>query len=399
MASPPDSPPDFAGAPERAAAEPFRERRVFNLFEELGDGTAEPLRSVRLRLTLRWLRFAPIIIFLGLAVHFFLPRLGGLAESLDTIRNMSWWVLTFAVLTQGLSYLANGSLLKAAVGFTGEHIPLRRATVIVMAASTTALVAGGVVGYAAAIYQWTRRRTSRHAAAIATTVPTLFDTGALLVFALAGAVELFAIGRLPRTAIIGLGIVTTVLGALLFVGFYGLARPARLRALLQAAGRTRPGRRFLGEDVIADVVERFREVAHALKNRGGLTAAAAALLNLFFDVATLEIAFIATGHPVPVSVLVAGYGVPLLLGRSSFVPGGVAVVEVGMTAIFVSLGVLSHIAVVAILTYRLLSFWLPTLIGIPMAVMLQASRRRLPAHDRRKTARTRQAPSAAPPSL
>jgi glycosyltransferase 2 family protein len=381
MSSRPDSSPEITDVPEGARPASAPERRVVNLFEELGDiapdGTAEPIHGVRVRLTLRWLRVVPIIVFLGLAIHYFLPKLGGFTQSLDTLRNMSWWVLSFALLSEALSYLANGSLLKVAVSFTGERLPLRRATAIVMAASTTALIAGGVVGYAAAIYQWTRRTTSSHAAAIAATIPTLFDTGALLVVALISAVDLFLIGQLARAVVVALAIVATVLGMLLVTGFYGLARPDRLRSLLQSAARTRPGRKFMTEAMIADVVDRFEEVAQALKNHGGFAAGGAALLNLFFDIVALEIAFLATGHPVSASVLLAGYGVPLLLGRSSFVPGGVAVVEMGMTAIFVSLGVPSHIAVVAILTYRLISFWLPTLIGIPIAVVLQASPRRL----------------------
>lgn len=36
------------------------------------------------------------------------------------------------------------------------------------------------------------------------------------------------------------------------------------------------------------------------------------------------------------------------------------------------LGVPASIAVVAVLTYRLISFWLPALAGIPIAVMLQS---------------------------
>lgn len=66
------------------------------------------------------------------------------------------------------------------------------------------------------------------------------------------------------------------------------------------------------------------------------------------------------------------------LGRSSLLPGGIAVVEVGMIAASVSLGVPTEMAVVAVLAYRLISFWIPTLAGIPVAVLLQT--RAEPAH-------------------
>ena len=75
-------------------------------------------------------------------------------------------------------------------------------------------------------------------------------------------------------------------------------------------------------------------------------------------------------------LLIAGYGVPLLLGRSSFVPGGIAVVEVAMAALYGGLGVPANVAVVAVLTYRLISFWLPAAVGIPVAIALQSRRAR-----------------------
>jgi uncharacterized protein (TIRG00374 family) len=50
------------------------------------------------------------------------------------------------------------------------------------------------------------------------------------------------------------------------------------------------------------------------------------------------------------------------------------VIEVAMAALFGGLGVPANAAVIAVLTYRLISFWLPVLIGIPIAVMLQSHR-------------------------
>ena len=74
-------------------------------------------------------------------------------------------------------------------------------------------------------------------------------------------------------------------------------------------------------------------------------------------------------------MILAGYGVPLLLGRASFIPGGIAVTEVAMAAVLSGLGIPAAGAVVAVLVYRLISFWIPALIGIPIAVTLQATKR------------------------
>jgi uncharacterized protein (TIRG00374 family) len=65
-----------------------------------------------------------------------------------------------------------------------------------------------------------------------------------------------------------------------------------------------------------------------------------------------------------------------MVGRVSFLPGGVGVVEGTMAALYGSLGVPGGVTVVVVLTYRVISFWLPTVLGFPLAVYLQRARHR-----------------------
>ena len=82
--------------------------------------------------------------------------------------------------------------------------------------------------------------------------------------------------------------------------------------------------------------------------------------------------FIAAGNRVSFGVLLSGYGVPLLLGKMAFIiPGGVGVVESSMAALYTELGVSSTTKVVVVLGYRLVSFWIPSLAGFPIAAYLQ----------------------------
>jgi len=91
---------------------------------------------------------------------------------------------------------------------------------------------------------------------------------------------------------------------------------------------------------------------------------------------TLFFLFLAAGHAINPGVLLAGYGLPLLLGKMAFVvPGGVGVVEGSMAALYNGLGVPDAVTVVVVLGYRLVSFWIPSLSGFPIAVYLQRSSR------------------------
>ena len=94
-----------------------------------------------------------------------------------------------------------------------------------------------------------------------------------------------------------------------------------------------------------------------------------------FDLLCLRYALLAAGQHPYLHLILAGYGVPLLLGRASFIPGGIAVTEVAMAAILGGLGIPAAAAVIAVLVYRLISFWIPAFAGIPIVLTLQAKRR------------------------
>src|SRR5215470_198268 len=92
-------------------------------------------------------RVLPIVIVLGLLVHFVLPRIDTIGDALDTLRTMRPWAVAFAMLMESLSYAANGELLQSIVALMGERISLRRAMAIEVGAGTVAIVAAGALGF------------------------------------------------------------------------------------------------------------------------------------------------------------------------------------------------------------------------------------------------------------
>ena len=91
-----------------------------------------------------------------------------------------------------------------------------------------------------------------------------------------------------------------------------------------------------------------------------------------FDIAVLGVSFRAFGSAVPVAVLVMGYFLGTL-GSLLPLPGGIGGVEGGMIGAFAAFGVPAGHAVIAVLAYRAISFWLPTLPGIAGFLSLRAT--------------------------
>ena len=75
-------------------------------------------------------------------------------------------------------------------------------------------------------------------------------------------------------------------------------------------------------------------------------------------------AFEAFGGDVPVAVLVQGFFVGMAANLIPSPAGGVGSVDAGMIGAFVLFGIDSDIVFPAVLTYRVIAFWLPIPPGI-----------------------------------
>lgn len=326
-------------------------------------------------LKLRILRWVPIVIVLGLLVHLVLPRVAQIKGALETARAMTPWAIALAIVCEAGSYTSNGLLLRTIIAcITRERISFRRAAAIELGAGTISLVAAGALGFGAAIFKWTRDAgVSRDAAVLSSWLPSVFDGATLILFALASAIELLTWHQLSRATMIALVVVVTVLSFVIVSVFVMLARNEWLLASARFATRTLGRMHLLRDDrLLIDAAERAASVWHELRGGGWLRPAACSFCVVTCDLLCLNFVFVAAGEHLHPTTLIAGYGVPLLLGRASFLPGGIAIIEVAMSALYAGLGVAPNSAIVAVLVYRLISFWLPAVSGIPVAIALQS---------------------------
>lgn len=109
--------------------------------------------------------------------------------------------------------------------------------------------------------------------------------------------------------------------------------------------------------------------AHAGDGASTRAAWSWAAVGWLLDATVLWCVFVAVGSPLPLAVLVVGYFSANLLNTIPEVtPGGIGVYEAAMAATYIALGVPAVTAVVGVLVYRLVAFWLPVAIGIVPAV-------------------------------
>jgi hypothetical protein len=113
--------------------------------------------------------------------------------------------------------------------------------------------------------------------------------------------------------------------------------------------------------VFSQLIVRVEEISK--DRRQLLRAVSFATANWLLDAASLFVFVGAFGRWVnPVALLVA-YGVANILAVIPVTPGGLVVVEASLSGILVLFGVPREIAILGVLGYRLVNFWLPIPVG------------------------------------
>jgi uncharacterized protein (TIRG00374 family) len=158
---------------------------------------------------------------------------------------------------------------------------------------------------------------------------------------------------------------TAILALVLFVAMLGVGLAvARSEQTLRAVGRFAvrvscrlPGDRGLAPAFPDRLVVQRDEVVERLGDRF-LRASAAAVGRWVFDLLALATAIQAVGAHPRFSLVLLAYVAAQLLAQIPITPGGLGVVEAGLTATLALAGVRGGDAAVAVLAYRLVSYWL-----------------------------------------
>ena len=394
------SPPPPPNDPERFTAGPPPEP-VFDEHwqQEAAAAEAEAKKAG----PFKWLRWVFILGLLALAVHLIIPQLGSLHESAAVLKTMKPWAVGLAIISEMMSYVALGYMMKRIVGLTGQHLTLHRAFGVTLAAGSVGLVAGGLVGIGGSSFRWLRDAGIRaEGALLAGWLPTLLNAATIGAFAMIGMVELVLLQRLSTFLWIAFGL---SLGFLLAVGgavFWASGHREGAKKIL-CRWQERFARLFRREpkpDALMATVDRLFDAFHILKTRGWKGPVIGAVAGVILDMGAMFWLYVAARNLVTPGKLLSGYALPLLIGKVAVIPGGIGVVEGAMVALYHGFGVPTATATVVVLAYRVIAFWMPNLLGFCIIPFLQiptrktgqdirpgGRRRSDPAHDAEPSAR------------
>jgi uncharacterized membrane protein YbhN (UPF0104 family) len=299
-------------------------------------------------------------------LYFVLPKLTGLSSTAHRIEGGDTWWIAIGVLLEMCSF-AGYVVLFRAVFVHGQHSPIGwpESYQITMAglAATRLFAAAGAGGVA--LTAWALRRSGMEPRLVACRMVAFM---VLLYVIYAATVMICGIGLasglLPGGGSFALTILPAAAAAILFMlaGLMALLPGDIERRLARwAAGSGRLSRLMaVGVTVPAITASGVRTAIGLIRSRDpGLLGAIAWWA---FDISVLWACFHAFGSPPVLTVIIMSYFLGMV-GNLLPLPGGLGGVEGGMIGAFAAFGVELNLAVLAVLSYRAISFWLPTLPG------------------------------------
>jgi putative heme transporter len=310
--------------------------------------------------------FAVFVLLVVGFLYFVLPNLTGVGKTVHHIEGGDKWWIAIGVVLEMLSFAGYIVLVRAVLVRGQEGVGWSESYQITMAGlvATRLFAAAGAGGVA--LTAWALRRSGMEPRLVACRMVAFM---VLLYVIYAGSLLLdgvgLGIGLFPGGGSFAITIVPAIVAAVLFAvaGAMSLLPGDVERRLARwASGSGRIGHWIARAAAVpALAASGVRTAIELVRTRDPGLLGAPAWWG--FDIAVLWAMFHAFGSPPPFTVIWMAYFVGML-GNLLPLPGGLGGVEGGMIGALAAFGVDFNLSVVSVLSYRAISFWLPTLPGV-----------------------------------
>ena len=353
--------------------------------EEAADEAADELEVSRFQALLQDRRKIAsgvlVVLLLVVAIYVLFPKIVGADEAVSNLDEAKWYWILIAIGFNVLAFAAYVALFRGILGGTRDdevhrRLDLRASYQITMAglAATRIFSAAGAGGIVLTYWALRKAGMPRRRAAcrmVAFLVLTYFVyLAALVIFGV-----LLRTAVLPGRAPLAGTVVPAAIsaGALILLGLIALIPQDFERRIQHYAGgyrRTRYLQRIAkGPATLATGVR--TAIAYLRHPQRGLLAVGGAVGFWAANIGVLWASFEAFGGHVPLAVLVQGFFVGMAANLIPSPAGGVGAVDAGMIGAFSIFGIDDSVVFPAVLTYRVIAFWLPIPPGIVAFVQLR----------------------------
>jgi uncharacterized protein (TIRG00374 family) len=315
-----------------------------------------------------------VFALLVFAIYIVFPKLVGLDDAVRKLDDAVWYWIVIAVAFNVVAFGAYVALFRGVLGGMHADAVQRRLdhkasyqiTMAGLAATRifSAAGAGGIV-----LTYWALRKAGmprrRSACRMVAFLVLMYGVYliALIVFGILVRTQVLP-GDAPLAGtIVPAGIAAAVIAVFLLIALIPQDVERRIQGFAGGYRRTRYLTRLAkGPATVATGVR--TAIANVRHPRRGALAVGGAVGFWAANIAVLWASFEAFGGSVPFAVLVQGFFVGMAANLIPSPFGGVGSVDAGMIGAFVLFGIDENVVFPAVLTYRVIAFWLPIPPGI-----------------------------------
>jgi uncharacterized protein (TIRG00374 family) len=315
-----------------------------------------------------------VVVLLVFGIYVVFPKLVGLDDAVRKLDDAIWYWIVIAIGFNVLAFAAYVALFRGILGGTRDDVVHRRLHLkasyqITMAglAATRIFSAAGAGGLVLTYWALRKAGMPRRRAACRMVAFMVLTYGvytvALIVFGI-----LLRTHVLPGDAPFGGTVVPAIVSAIVVGVFLLIALipddvERRIQGFAGGYRRTRYLTRVAkGPATVATGVR--TAIAYVRHPQRGALAVGGAVGFWAANIAVLWASFEAFGGQVPFAVLVQGFFVGMAANLIPSPLGGVGSVDAGLIGAFVLFGIDDSVVFPAVLTYRVIAFWLPIPPGI-----------------------------------
>ena len=322
-----------------------------------------------------------LVVLLIVAIYVLFPKIVGADEAVDNLDDAVWYWIVVAIGFNVVAFGAYVALFRGVLGGTRDddvhrRLDLRASYQITMAglAATRIFSAAGVGGIVLTYWALRKAGVPRRRAAcrmVAFLVLTYFVyLAALVVF-----------GVLLRTGVLhgeeplaGTVVPAAISGGIIALFMMIAAIPDDFERRIQHYARGYRRARYLQRIATGPATLAMgtrTAIAYVRHPQRGLLALGGAVGFWAANIGILWASFKAFGGEVPFGVLVQGFFLGMAANLIPSPAGGVGAVDAGMIGAFALFGIDEGIVFPAVLTYRVIAFWLPIPPGIVAFIQLR----------------------------
>jgi putative heme transporter len=287
---------------------------------------------------------------------------GELAGATRALNHLHWGWVALGLVAEAGSFLAFVNLQRRLLRAGQVGMAIGPMAAITLAANTisNSLPAGPVIATVFSFRQFRRRRADEAVAGWAVVATVVVASVALTLVAAIGALVAGAEGASADVV----GVIVAVFVITLAMGAVFVYEPALVWVISTTVHLCE---RLTGwpRGELAVHIDRIilRLTVVRLSAGQAVDVLGWGWANWMLDCSCLATAFLAVGAPVPWKGLLLAYGAGQLAANLPITPGGLGLVEGSLTIAIVAYGGIESSTVLAVLLYRIISFWLPLPFG------------------------------------